>query len=96
MPRPKGSKNRVKTAEAVNTVLAPEEIGKKIDEINAEIGKLGEEIKAKKAELKKLMQAKADMEKAAAEKLAQENKARILAAVEASGKSVDEILELLK
>ena len=96
MPRPKGSKNRVKTAEAVNTVLAPEEIGKKIDEINAEIGKLGDEIKAKKAELKKLMKAKADMEKAAAEKLAQENKARILAAVEASGKSVDEILELLK
>ena len=42
------------------------------------------------------MKAKADMEKAAAEKLAQENKARILAAVEASGKSVDEILELLK
>ena len=69
---------------------------KKIDEISAEIGKLGEEIKAKKAELKKLMKAKADMEKAAAEKLAQENKARILAAVEASGKSVDEILELLK
>lgn len=96
MPRPKGSKNRVKTAEAVNTVPSQEEIGKKIDEISAEIGKLGEEIKAKKAELKKLMKAKADMEKAAAEKLAQENKARILAAVEASGKSVDEILELLK
>ena len=96
MPRPKGSKNRVKTAEAVNTVLAPEEIGKKIEEISAEIDKLGEEIKTKKAELKKLMKAKADMEKAAAEKLAQENKARILAAVEASGKSVDEILELLK
>ena len=96
MPRPKGSKNRVKTAEAVNTVLAPEEIGKKIEAVTAEIEKLGEEIKTKKAELKKLMKAKADMEKAAAEKLAQENKARILAAVEASGKSVDEILELLK
>ena len=96
MPRPKGSKNRVKTVGAVNAVPSQEEIGKKIDEINAEIGKLGEEIKAKKAELKKLMKAKADMEKAAAEKLAQENKARILAAVESSGKSVDEILELLK
>ena len=96
MPRPKGSKNRAKTVEAVNTVLAPEEIGKKIDEINAEIGKLSDEIKVKKNELKKLMKAKADMEKAAAEKKAQENKARIFAAVEASGKSVDEILALLK
>ena len=67
-----------------------------LDEINAEIGKLSDEIKVKKAELKKLMKAKADMEKAAAEKKAQENKARILAAVEASGKSVDEILALLK
>ncbi len=36
------------------------------------------------------------MEKAAAEKKAEENKAKILAAVEASGKSVDEILEMLK
>ncbi len=96
MPRPKGSKNRVKKAETVNKVQAPEEIGKKIDEITAEIDKLGEEIKSKKAELKSLMKVKADMEKAAAEKKAEENKAKILAAVEASGKSVDEILEMLK
>ena len=96
MPRPKGSKNRVKKAETVNKVQAPEEIGKKIEEISAEIDKLGEEIKTKKAELKSLMKVKADMEKAAAEKKAEENKAKILAAVEASGKSVDEILEMLK
>ena len=96
MPRPKGSKNRVKKAETVNKVQAPEEIGKKIEEITAEIDKLGEEIKTKKAELKSLMKVKADMEKAAAEKKAEENKAKILAAVEASGKSVDEILEMLK
>ena len=96
MPRPKGSKNRVKKAETANIVQAPEEIGKKIDEITAEIAKLGEEIKSKKAELKNLMKVKADMEKAAAEKKAEENKAKILAAVEASGKSVDEILEMLK
>ena len=96
MPRPKGSKNRVKKVETVNTVQAPEEIGKKIEAVAAEIEKLGEEIKTKKAELKKLMKEKADMEKAAAEKKAEENKARILAAVEASGKSVDEILAMLK
>ena len=96
MPRPKGSKNRVKKAETVNKVQAPEEIGKKIDEITAEIDKLGEEIKTKKAELKNLMKVKADMEKAAAAKKAEENKAKIMAAVEASGKSVDEILALLK
>lgn len=96
MPRPKGSKNRVKKAETVNKVQAPEEIGKKIEEISAEIDKLGEEIKTKKAELKNLMKIKADMEKAAAVKKAEENKAKIMAAVEASGKSVDEILALLK
>ena len=96
MPRPKGSKNRVKKAETVNKVQAPEEIGKKIEEITAEIDKLGEEIKTKKAELKSLMKVKADMEKAAAAKKAEENKAKIMAAVEASGKSVDEILEMLK
>ena len=96
MPRPKGSKNRVKKAETVNKVQAPEEIGKKIEEISAEIDKLGEEIKTKKAELKNLMKVKADMEKAAAAKKAEENKAKIMAAVEASGKSVDEILEMLK
>lgn len=96
MPRPKGSKNRVKKVETVNKVQAPEEIGKKIEEITAEIDKLGEEIKTKKAELKSLMKVKADMEKAAAAKKAEENKAKIMAAVEASGKSVDEILELLK
>ena len=47
-------------------------------------------------ELKKLMLIKTDMEKNAERKKAEENKARILAAIEASGKSVEEILDMLK
>ena len=58
--------------------------------------KLSSDIKAKKAELKQLLKVKAKADKAAAAKKAEEDKASILAAVEASGKSVEEILELLK
>ena len=58
--------------------------------------KLSSDIKAKKTELKQLLKVKAKADKAAAAKKAEEDKASILAAVEASGKSVEEILELLK
>ena len=46
--------------------------------------------------IKQLVKLKAEAERVAAEKKAEEDKAAILAAVEASGKSVEEILELLK
>ena len=94
MPRPKGSKNRVKTVETA--VVKPEEIEKRIEEITAEIDQLGETLKEKKAELKALTKAKAEAEKAAAEQKAKEDKEKLLAAVEASGKSIEEILEMLK
>ena len=41
------------------------------------------------------MKDKADADRIAAAKKAEEDKAKILAAVEASGKTVDEILEML-
>ena len=96
MPRPKGSKNRVKKAEIKDKILAPKDLEKMIIKLTDEVRKLEEETKAKKAELKKLMLIKTDMEKNAERKKAEENKARILAAIEASGKSVDEILDMLK
>lgn len=45
--------------------------------------------------MKKLMKDKVEADRIAAAKKAEEDRAKILAAVEASGKSVDEILELL-
>ncbi len=53
-------------------------------------------LKAKKAELKAMLKEKAKADKAAAVKKAEEDQATILAAVAASGKSVEEVLALLK
>ncbi len=91
MPRPKGSKNK-----KTETTVTVEEYGVKIAEAEAEIEELGEKLKAKKAELKELVKLKAQAEAAAAKKKAEEDKAAILEAVEKSGKTVEEILELLK
>ena len=88
MPRPKGSKNK----KPVNTV---EEIDAQIAALNGEIDALTEQLKSKKAEMKVLQKNKLAAEKAAAKQKAAESQAAILAAVAASGKSVEEILELL-
>ena len=88
MPRPKGSKNK-------KTVFV-ENIDEKIAATEKEIAELTDALKAKKAELKQLAKAKAESEKIAAAKKAEEDKAAILDAVEKSGKSIEEILEMLK
>ncbi len=94
MPRPKGSKNKKAiTTEVIETV---ESIESRIAAAEAAIETLTADLKAKKAELKELIKLKAEAEKLAAEKKAEEDKKAILAAVEKSGKSIDEILELLK
>ena len=92
MPRPKGSKNK-KAFEQVESI---ETIDERIAAAETAIASLSEELKAKKAELKRYQKMKEEAERIAAEKKAEEDKAAILAAVEASGKSVEEILELLK
>ena len=92
MPRPKGSKNK-KAFEQVESI---KNIDERIAATEAAIASLSEELKAKKAELKRYQKMKEDAERIAAEKKAEEDRAAILAAVEASGKSVEEILELLK
>ena len=93
MPRPKGSKNRSKAEAPVLDLNAIEE---KMSTLQSEIDELGETIKAKKAELKQLAKDKEAAIVAATEKKAEEDKKAILDAVVASGKSVEEILELLK
>lgn len=88
MPRPRGSKNKKQTI--------VDNIDEKIAAVEKEIAELTEKLKAKKAELKKLAKAKVENARIAAEMKAEEDKATILSAVEKSGKSVEEILELLK
>jgi septal ring factor EnvC (AmiA/AmiB activator) len=90
MPRPKGSKNK-KTL----SVSIPENVEEKIAAVEAEIAELGKTLKAKKAELKELVKAKEEAVRIAAEKKAEEDKAKILEAVEKSGKSIEVILEML-
>ena len=94
MPRTKGSKN--KKSERNISVVSLDEVNEKIAAVENEIEELGKQLKEKKAELKALQKSKDSAEKAAAEKQAEENKAAIWAAVEASGKSVEEILGLLQ
>ena len=87
MPRPKGSKNKV-------NITVP--VDEQITAVENEIEELTEKLKEKKKELKALMKAKEQETRIAAEKKAKEDKAKIDAAIAASGKTVEEILELLK
>ena len=86
MPRPKGSKNKPKI----------QNVDEKITAAEAEVAALTEQLKAKKAELKKLMREKAKEEKRKAAMALEEEKAVIMDAVKKSGKSLDEILDMLK
>ena len=88
MPRPKGSKNK-------KTLLA-ENADEKIAAVQAEVGKLAAELKAKKAELRLLEKAKAKAEQEAARHRIAEDCDRLLEAVAASGKPVDEVLAMLE
>ena len=89
MARPKGSRNKAKT-------IVMENVDEKITTVEAEIAELTDALKEKKAELKALVKAKAESDRIAAAKKAEEDKATLFAAFEQSGKSVEEILELLK
>ena len=88
MPRPKGSRNKAK--------VVVQNVDEKIIAVEAEIVEITANLKAKKLELKKLEKAKAEADKVAAEKKAAEEKAEMLAAIEKSGLSFDEIIDLLK
>ena len=88
MPRPKGSKNKTK--------IIVENVDEKIVAVETEIAEITAAIKAKKAELKQLRKAKIEADKVAAEKKAEEEKEEMLAAIEKSGLSYSEVMDLLK
>ena len=87
MPRPKGSRNKKSI---------PNNIDEQLSAITAEIEALSAQLKEKKAEQKKLLKARAEADRLAAKKKAEEDRKMILEAVQSSGKSVEEILEFLK
>ena len=89
MPRPKGSKNKNKA------VVIVENVDERIAAAEAEIASLTEQLKAKKAELKDLNKAKAEADRLAAQQKAEAEQAKLLEAVAASGKSIEEIISLL-
>lgn len=91
--RPKGSKNKKSnvTAELLET-----HFNERIAAAEAAITALTDELKDRKAELKQLIKMKDEAERTVAEKKAEEDKAKIMEALAGSGKSVDEVLELLK
>ena len=90
MPRPKGSKNK----KSVATIV--ENIDEKIAATEKEIAELTETLKAKKASLKDLLKQKAKAAELEAKKKAAEDKAAILDAFEKSGKTAEEILEMIR
>lgn len=94
MPRPKGSKNKKNISTEI--LESVESLDEKIAAAEAAIESLTADLKARKAELKELTKAKVEAEKVAAAKKAEEERAKLIEAIEASGKTVDEILELLK
>ena len=77
-------------------LIIPENIEEKIAEVEKELADLTAKAKAKKVELKKLVKAKEQALKVAAEKKAAEDKEKLMKAVADSGKTVEEVLEFLK
>jgi hypothetical protein len=75
--------------------LSPAAIQIQIDAVTGEIANLTAELKGKKVLLKKLQKERIMAEKAAEMMKAEEDKKALLSAIAASGKSIDEILEML-
>lgn len=93
MPRPKGSKNK-KNAKAVTS--PSQQIKEQISFIEAEIEKISEDLKARKAKVASLRKDLLVAEAAEARAKVEADKEKLLSAVAASGKSVEEIIQMLK
>ncbi len=107
MARPKGSKNKknpVSNAGTLETVAAAKKnLGEEIDALTAAVEEAAQTLKDKKAELKtaqkkleKLEKQEAAAQEAAAQEAKRAEASRLLDAFLASGKSLDEVLEVLK
>ena len=96
MPRPKGSKNKPKNNVNTEVTLTVDQLNEQIAATEQEITTLTEQLKEKKAALKELTKERATAEKAAAEAKEAEQKAKLLEAVAASGKSIDEVIALIQ
>ena len=89
MPRPKGSKNKKATE------LDLEVINAKISSLSEEISELSSSLAAKKKQLTSLKRDRTKAEQFAEVKKENEERNKLMHAIEASGKSVDEVLAML-
>lgn len=110
MARPKGSKNKAKTVEAIDYAVliaekntAAESIAEEITSLGSNIAALNADRKAKEAELKKLNKEitklekkKADADEKIAAELNRKKAEDIVANALANGMTAEEIAELLK
>lgn len=109
MPRPKGSKNKTTSAQAMGVATmeqleaAKAEIQDEISTLNTDLEEMAQLLKSKKADLKAAQKALAALEKqeaALAEQAAKEKRQEeantLAAAFLDSGKSLEEILKLLE
>ena len=71
-------------------------VDEKIKNVEAEIKSLSDELKVKRTERRKLLKAKAAADEIALAKKAEADKEKVVKAFMASGKSLEEVLELLK
>ena len=110
MPRPKGSKNKIKvidntdyaaqiaeknaTAEVVANDI--EELGNKIGALNAERKSKESELRKLNKEITKLTEKKAAADQKAAEEAAEKEAVDLVKKVLAGGTTADEIIDLLK
>ena len=88
MPRPKGSKNKSR--------LLVEDVDEKLAGVDREISRLSAALKTARAERRTLARAKQNADALAAAQRAEAQQRALLAAVEASGKSVEEVLAMLR
>ena len=96
MPRPKGSKNKASSRKEKIAEKSIDLIAKEIAETEETIAYLNDKLKEQKTKLKRLQKEKAIAEKAE-EKVKKENeKKKLLEALENSTRSAEEIIEFLK
>ena len=89
-------KNKPKNNVNTEITLTVDQLNEQIAATEQEITTLTEQLKEKKAALKELTKQRSVAEKAAAEAKEAEQKAKLLEAVAASGKSIDEVIALIQ
>ena len=93
MARTKGSKNKKKSELVYNTVA---EVDARLEQLSSEIDELSNTLKSRKTEMKELVKTRASIEAAEAEARAEAAKQELIAVIEESGKSYEDVIRMIK